>query len=101
MGRFQQLKILEHWLMLTLEVARRVAEALLDEVRAQVDFEIAIDLPQTVHTGNEWIFFYNSKTFLETGNPTYALAGNGPVIVSDQDGRVRLATTSKAWEKQV
>ena len=28
-----------------------------------------------------WIFFYNSRRYLETRSPLLALAGNGPVVV--------------------
>ena len=29
-----------------------------------------------------WVFFYNSRKFVETGLLQYRLAGNGPVIVN-------------------
>ena len=33
-----------------------------------------------------FVFFYNTKRFLETGDDHYRLAGNGPVLVSKRDG---------------
>ena len=35
-----------------------------------------------------WVFFYNSKEYVETGNFLYALAGNGPLIVDRVDGKL-------------
>jgi hypothetical protein len=32
--------------------------------------------------------FYNSKRFLETGEFSHRLAGNGPVIVNKHDGTI-------------
>jgi hypothetical protein len=43
-----------------------------------------------------WVFFYNSKRFLETGVFSYRLAGNGPVIISKHDGRVEFCGTAKS-----
>jgi hypothetical protein len=36
-----------------------------------------------------WVFFYNTKRFIETGVFKYRLAGNGPVIVDRESGAVR------------
>jgi len=35
-----------------------------------------------------WVFFYNSKKFVETGVNKYRLAGNGPVVVNKRSGKV-------------
>jgi hypothetical protein len=37
---------------------------------------------ETIEKSFGWIFFYNSKRFLETGIAIYRLAGNGPVFVN-------------------
>ncbi len=29
-----------------------------------------------------WVVYYNSKRYLETGDASFALAGNGPVLVA-------------------
>ena len=29
-----------------------------------------------------WVVYYNSKRYLETGDSSFALAGNGPVLVA-------------------
>ena len=39
-----------------------------------------------IETDNGWIFFYDSKEFLETNDFSYAIAGNGPLAVSKKNG---------------
>lgn len=35
-----------------------------------------------------WVFFYNSKLYLDNGNLSYALAGNSPFIVDKIQGKI-------------
>jgi hypothetical protein len=35
-----------------------------------------------------WVFFYNSKKFFETGDFSFALAGNSPLIVDKFEGKI-------------
>jgi Immunity protein 35 len=42
-----------------------------------------------------WVFFYNSKKFLETREFSYRLAGNGPIIVNKHDGSVEFCGTNE------
>ncbi len=37
-----------------------------------------------------WVFFYNSKRYLETKKILFALAGNGPVFVGKDSGEVTM-----------
>lgn len=48
---------------------------------------------QTVERPYGWVFFYNSRRFVETGNVLYALAGNGPLLVCD-DGSITVLGTA-------
>lgn len=88
--------------MITQDEARARAEQLLDaDVRPWVEDEVLIDSSATVRAGTSWVFFYNTRTYLETRSMSHALAGNGPVIVSDQDGSARIASSATPWEDQV
>jgi len=88
--------------MITQEEATARAEALLDsEVRPWMEDEVVIDSSATVKAGNSWVFFYNTRAYLETKSMAHALAGNGPVIVSTQDGRAKLASSATPWEEQI
>jgi Immunity protein 35 len=88
--------------MITREEALIRAEQLLDaEVRPWMDDEVVIDTSATLRAGTSWVFFYNSRIFLETRSMSYALVGNGPVIVSGEDGTTKLARSAIPWEDQV
>lgn len=50
--------------------------------------ELQIMHEQTIDRQFYWVFFYNSKTFLETGNLSFALAGNSPLIVDKINGEI-------------
>jgi hypothetical protein len=34
------------------------------------------------HLRSTWVVYYNSKRYLDTGDVSFALAGNGPVLVA-------------------
>jgi hypothetical protein len=48
-----------------------------------------------------WIFFYNSRRYLETNNLSYALAGNGPIVVERKDGALTQLGTALPLEESI
>lgn len=48
-----------------------------------------------------WVFFYDSKKFMDTGNLSYALAGNGPVVVLSRDGSVHRLGTAQDPDQEI
>ena len=73
--------------------AKAIAESRVIADESNDEFAIA---------GNEaidegWLFYYNSKAFIETGNFRDALAGNGPIFV-DWNGAVRELPTAIPWQ---
>ncbi len=45
-----------------------------------------------------WVFFYDSRKYLETGNISDAIAGNGPVFVNRHSGMVEFCGAHKPLE---
>lgn len=45
-----------------------------------------------------WVFFYDSAKFIETGNWSYALAGNAPLIVDKYEGQLYVTGTAHSIE---
>lgn len=41
-----------------------------------------------------WVFFYQSKRYVETGHISYMLAGNVPLVVTKSDGRLHQTGTA-------
>jgi hypothetical protein len=42
---------------------------------------LAVMWGSTVETKSGWVYFYNSKVYVDTNNDDFALLGNGPVVV--------------------
>ena len=78
------------------------AKAIADQsVRAIADAcndEFGIVGNETIDEG--WLFYYNSKAFIETGNFRDALAGNGPIFV-DRSGVVQTTPTAIPWQAAI
>jgi Immunity protein 35 len=60
------------------------------------DAPFIVDDAGTIEKPYGWVFFFNSKTYLETEDYRYALAGNGPVIVNKHDATVEFFGTFKS-----
>lgn len=71
----------------------------------QAHFDIPGDEPvigdaYTVQKPYGWIFLYGSRRFVETGDPSAQLAGNGPVVVLET-GEVVALPSAFAVEEAV
>ena len=51
-----------------------------------VKLEPVVNETITIERPFGWVFFYDSKLFLDTGDDDYALIGNSPIIVDRSDG---------------
>lgn len=74
------------------DYVRRSAEAAHDSYK--------IVEAQTRTCASGWLFFFNSTEFLDTGEPTSALAGNGPIFVSTK-GVLKQLSSAIPWENQI
>ena len=85
--------------MLTMEEAKKVA---LDELnRAQRDAgELVILDEYTRAKPYGWVFFYNTRDFIETGNILFALGGNGPLIV-EHNKRIHMLGTAHSSDDSI
>ena len=45
-----------------------------------------------------WVFCYNTKEFLETGDLSFALGGNAPIIADRKDGQLYVTGTANPLE---
>lgn len=52
------------------------------------DPELAIVDGEPSEITHAWVFFYNTRRYLETGEFSDALAGNGPILVNKRNGDV-------------
>ena len=54
----------------------------------------------TIEKAYGWVFFYQSKKFLETREASYQLAGNGPAVVL-RDGTLHWLTSAYSLEQEL
>lgn len=73
---------------MSLSSAQERVEEYLKDLEAGAGDELRIVAEQTIECPAGWVFFFNSKTFIEMGDPKYALAGNGPLLVNKNTGDI-------------
>ena len=83
--------------MLTFQQARELAEQtvagyLLDDDACQIIDSATLERPYG------WVFFYQSRSYLESGNELQMLAGNAPLIINKFTGSVTLTGTALPTE---
>ncbi len=79
--------------------ARSLAEQYLSNLQVSPAVELAILDEHTIETDFGWVFFWNSKRYLETDEFQYAIAGNTPLIVDRRDGSIHETSTAEPIEE--
>ena len=64
----------------------------------EADDETVVMDDLTIEKEYGWVFFYNSRRYLETGDMNYALGGNAPIIVEKEDGSLYPTGTAEETE---
>ena len=83
--------------MLTREDAQRLVQAELARFAEDAGDCVVLE-HWTIERPFGWVFFYNSREFVETGNISSALAGNAPFIVNRFTGAIFPTGTARAIE---
>ena len=60
------------------------------------ELPFAIVESATLEKSFGWVFFYNSKRFIETKDFIFQLAGNGPIFINKFTGEVTISGTNMA-----
>lgn len=82
--------------MINREVAKNKVLSFLNTVYS--DLEMLIIDGKTIENSILFVFFYNSKKYLLDKEESYALAGNGGIIVDKKDGFMFSTGTLKSIE---
>ena len=80
---------------ISFDQAKAIAERRVRAIADAVNDKFGIVDNETIDEG--WLFFYNSKDFIETGNYLSSLAGNGPIFV-DRNGAVKVLPSAISWQ---
>lgn len=81
---------------MSLDKAKALAEEAVAALGTASGYDFALIYDKTVEVNQGWVFFYNTREFIDTGNVTSRLAGNGPIFVS-RTGVVRNLPSAIPW----
>jgi hypothetical protein len=79
---------------MTYSDAKNLAERHISEVFQDVEGDLVILDEHTLERPYGWVFFYDSRGYIETGDLSQALAGNAPVLVHKKDGHIDILGTA-------
>lgn len=63
------------------------------------DSEVPLQITHQGEFSEGWFFCFESKEYLETGNPSAQLAGNGPFLIDKYSGELHVLGTDKPLEE--
>lgn len=86
--------------MITYADAKRLAEEAINKGYTVPGDELVVIDSSTMEKEYGWVFFYDSRRFLETNDESYMVAGNAPLIV-EKDGAMHWLGTAKPVEEYV
>lgn len=69
-----------------------------DEMEQTIGEPLGIVETRTMEQSFGWVFFYNTRKFIETEESKYMLAGNAPFIVNRMNGNVHETGTAEPIE---
>ena len=84
--------------MIDKTTARQIVADYIGRTQSIPETPIIILDEETIEKPYGWIFFYTSQQFYETDDVSYALAGNGPIVVEKADGSVHQLGTAEPEE---
>lgn len=80
--------------MLSKDEARSVAERYIAELESVIGTELVLIDEATIERTFGWVFFYNSRSYVDTGNFSECLVGNAPVIITRENGEIHTTGTA-------
>lgn len=87
---------------MTLDEARQIVGKYLSRLgTGQPPGELALLDEHTQEVACGWVFFYQSKRFLQTNEVGDALAGNAPILIDSRDGSLHVTGTARRVEYYV
>jgi len=83
---------------ITKSEARQIAHDHVKATEVGVGLELVLLDRHTMERNFGWVFFYDSKLHVETGDFQYAVAGNAPIVVTKADGALHVTGTAHPVE---
>lgn len=86
---------------MTKDEAQKVVSEYLTQLQAGRSYELAVLEHRTREEEFGWVFFYNTKRFVETGDVGWSLGGNAPLIVDRRTGQLHVTGTAYPIEHYI
>jgi hypothetical protein len=86
--------------MIEKDLARRIVLDYIKRLNPENDELLLLD-GSTLEKPYGWVFFYNSRKYLESGDFRYRLAGNSPILVKRSDGALCELGTAQSVEESL
>lgn len=87
--------------VLNQEDASQVALEYLTKLEKKIGEPLSLVNSEILKKDFGWVFFYNSKKYIETGDFRSMLAGNAPFIVDRNSGEIHVTGTAKPIEDYI
>ncbi len=71
----------------------------LGKVQAELDDQFVIT--EVIEQDFGWVFFFNTKVYVQTGNSSSSLAENLPLIFDKSDGYVYTSETAASFDSYI
>jgi Immunity protein 35 len=78
--------------------AEEIVRVYLNSMERSGSIPLMVMNEETLEFDFGWVFFYNSKEYLETGNYSWMLAGNAPLIIDRTTGTLHITGTANSVE---
>ncbi|WP_052055775.1 YrhB domain-containing protein [Myxosarcina sp. GI1] len=75
--------------------AKQIARNYLNSQARDKDYEAVILDENTLERDRLYVFFYQSRKYLETNDINYSLVGNAPILIEKETGRVVVTGTAR------
>ena len=87
--------------MITKEQAINIANGYISEKNQMSKHILQLQLERTIEFELGWVFFYQSKDYIETGNFMKSLIGNAPIIINKKTGSIKVTGTAHHINKYI
>jgi Immunity protein 35 len=87
--------------MIDIEQAKTIAEEYVNRGYCVEGDRLVVVDRETIEKEYGWIFFYDSLRYLESGDDSYLIAGNAPLIVEKDDGSVHVLPAVPSLEQWI
>lgn len=87
--------------MVDFDQALAIAKNKLFEYEKPQDYKLVFSRIETLPQLSGWLFFFNTEAYLETGNFLDGLAGNAPILIDRESGKIFPTGTAEPAEHYV